>query len=443
MFRRLSAAALAALTLGAAAPPAATPQAMIAQSRSTLANGDFLGAARIADAAAAQFPTSADAVLLAANFVRDRYGLSAALPWYDRVLQLDPKTITGRLDKAAALGDAGRTVEMLATTREVLALDPKNAGAFILQSMLAARAGKWELARSLYQHSAGRLDAVPAVMLLRGAIGINTGGNEGAIAALRALVDAQPGHRPARHLLALALWRAHDAQGTIDTLKPISGDGDSWAQMLMARACEAVGDRLGAAILLDRAAAGSGRSGWASGTPGDAAMAGGRWNDAVAAYTAQANTRFSIPTAFRLLDALNRKGDTAAAETVMATLVEQYPASTPVLRLAAQDALGRREWGRATTALELARLRMGDGDAQLLADRAWARFERGRTSEARDLSAQAYALTPGRATVAASYGWFLAKSGDAAAGVPLLRKAVAMDPGFAPFAQQLAEAQRQ
>ncbi len=442
MFRRLSVLAIAVLAIGAAPAPTVTPQALIAQSRATLDRGDFLAAARIAENAAAQFPANADAVLLAANFMRDRYGLSAALPWYDRVLQLDPKNLTARLDKAAALGDAGRTTEMLDLTREVLALDPKNAGAFILQAMLAARAGQWELARSLYQHANGRMDAVPAVMLLRGAIGLNTGGTEGAIAALRGLVDAQPMNRPARHLLALALWRAHDAQGTIETLKPISDDGDAWAQLLMARACETVGDRLGAAILLDRAAAGGTRSAWASGTPGDAAMAAGRWNDAAAAYTAQANSRFAMPTAFRLIDALNRKGDRVAGETVMATMVEQFPASAPVLRLAAADALSRGEWGRAATALELARLRIGDGDAQLLADRAWASFERGRRSEARDLAARAYALGPARATIAASYGWFLAQSGDRAGGAVLLRKAVAMAPGFAPFAEKLAQAER-
>ncbi len=428
MFRRLSTPLLAALSIGAAPPqvPAqATPQALIAQSRALLDHGDFIGAYRVAETAAAQFPASADAVLLAANFIRDRYGLAAALPWYDRVLLLDPKNITARLDKAAAQGDAGQTLEMLRTTREVLTLDPRNAPAFILQAMLAARAGRWELARTLYEHATGRMDAVPAVMLLRGAIGIQTGGTEAAIAALRGLVDAQPGNRPARHLLALALWRSHDAQATIDTLKPIADDGDVWAQLLMARACEAVGDRVGAAILLDRAAA-----------PGSGMRTEpGR----VDATTAQANIRFAPPVAFRLIDALNRAGDTSAGETVMATLVEQFPATPAVLHLAANDALARGEWGRAITALQLARLRTGDGDAQLLIEQAWAHSARGQRSDARDLAARAYALMPSHAAVTAGYGWLLAQSGDRSGGAALLRKAVAMAPGYAPFATKLAE----
>jgi cellulose synthase operon protein C len=418
----------AGLLLVGAAPPAPTPQAMIAQSRATLAQGDFVGAYRIAEAAAARFPENADAVLLAANFIRDRYGLTASLPWYDRVILLDPANISARLDKAAALGDSGRTVEMLALTRDVLARDPKNSAAFILQSVMAARAGKWELARGLYEHARGRMDSIPAVMLLRGAIGIETGGTEGAIAALTPLVAAQPGNRPARRLLALALWRAKDAQGAIDTLKPISNDGDAWAQLLMARACESVGDRLCAAILLDRVAAGTG------------SLGSGGTN--VAAQTGAANVRFNQTNAFRLIDALNRAGSVKPAETVMATLIEQFPASPPALRLAASDALARSEWGRATTALELLRLRSGDGDAQLLADLAWAKAGLGAKADARDLSARAYALAPFKPSIAAGAGWFAAQAGDRANGIALLDKAVAMAPGYAPFAAKLAEVRK-
>lgn len=422
VFRRASA-LLCLLAIGAAPPPE-TPQSLVAQSRATLARGDFVGAYRIAEAAAAKYPASADAVLLAANFVRDRYGLTASLPWYDRVIALDPANLSARLGKAAALGDSGQTVSMLAVTREVLARDPKNPVAFVLLATMAARAGKWELARGLYEHARGRMDNVPAVMLLRGAIGIETGGIEGAIAALSGLVTAQPGNRPARRLLALALWRAKDAQATIDTLKPISDDGDVWAQLLMARACEAVGDRQCAAILLDRVAAGGGGS---AGGPG------------VAALTGAANIRFTQPVAFRLIDALNRSGDVKAAETVTATLIEQFPASLPALRLAANDALARREWGRAATALELVRLRGGDGDAQTLADLAWAKAGLGAAGEARDLSARAFALAPSKASIAASAGWFAARAGDRAGGTALLEKAVAMAPGYAPFATKLAE----
>jgi cellulose synthase operon protein C len=418
---------IAAMTLlvSAAPPPQPTAAAQVAQSRALLEKGDFIGAYLLAERTIAQFPQDPGAMLLAGNLVRDRYGLTAALPWYDRVLEINPRSVAAMIDKAAALGDAGRTVEMLAMTRQVLAVDPKQPMAFFLQSVLAARADKWDLARALYERTRGQLDAVPAVMLLRGALGLKTGGLESAIAALRPLVAAQPGNRAARHLLGLALLRGGDAQGAIDTLKPISNDGDSWAQTVMARACEAVGDRLGAAILLDRAAnpVSTGRAGLAL----DVAMTA-------------ANTRFTPASGFHLIDAFNRAGDAKRGEDAMATLVDQFPASLPVLKLAASDALSRREWGRAATTLELTLVRGGKGDAQALGDLAWARFNLGDTAAARDLAAQAYALSPGNAGIAAGYGWFLAQAGDKPGGVALLQKAVTLAPGYAPFQAKLADA---
>jgi len=424
---RASGAGVAALLMLGAAP-APTAPALIEQSRTLLAKGDFAGAVAVSDRAVALYPRDADALLLAGNLVRDRYGLSAALPWYDRVRATAPRKVNALIDQAATLGDAAHTIAMLDVTRDITDIDPKNAMVPFLQAVLAARAGKWDVARAAYYRTRGQLDTVPAVQLLRGAIGVQTGANESAVAALQPLVDAQPRNRHARRLLALALWRSGDAQATIDVLKPISDDGDAWAQLLMARACETVGDRLGAAILLDRAATQSARRPSATLD--------------VASATQAANVRFTVPAAFRLIDALNRSGDTKAGEAVLATLITQYPASLPALRLAASDALARREWGRAATALELVRVRSGDGDAQLLADLGWAWFNLGRRTEARDLGGRAYALAPGNAAFAASYGWFRTQTGDRAGGIALLQKAVTIAPIYAPFRAKLAEAMR-
>ncbi len=421
---RLRLAALALLLIGAAAPQP-TPEALVLQSRGLLEKGDFIGAYTLAERTVAQFPRDANAVLLAGNFVRDRYGLAAALPWYDRVLEIDPRNLAALIDKAAALGDAGQAEAMLETTRQAIAIDPKQPMPFFLQAVLAARADKWDLARTLYERTRGSLDSLPAVMLLRGALGLKTGGLEGAIAALRPLVAAQPGNRAARRMLGLALLRGGDAQGAIEALKPISNDGDSWSQTVMARACEAVGDRVGAAVLLDRAA-----------NP----VSAGRIAVALPVATMAANTRFTPATGFRLIDAFNRAGDAKSGADAMATMVGQYPASLPVLRLAASDALARQEWGRAATALELIVMRGGKGDAQALIDLGWARLALGDAAAARDLGRAAYTLSPASAAVAAGYGWFSAKTGDKAAGVALLEKALAIAPDYAPFRAKLAEA---
>ncbi|CAN5385431.1 hypothetical protein BH09PSE3_BH09PSE3_18990 [soil metagenome] len=442
MASRLSVLLVFAL-LGAAPPSQSQPSQLIAAARARLDANDFAGAVTYSGRALALAPRDPAVLLLAGNLVRDRYGMAAALPWYDRVLEVRPSAIPALIDKAATLGDMGQSVAMLGLTRQILALDPKQPIALYLQAVLAARAGKWEVARGLLYRTGGRIDNSPAVMILRGAASIETGANETAIAALNPLVAMQPGNRYARRLLALALWRSDDDQGALDMLAPIADDGDAWVLTVMARAAETVGDRTRAASLLDRAANASVQHArWQGGGAGDDLMAAGQWQAAAAAYTQSANARFTEPTAFRLIDALNRSGQDDKAGVVLATLVVQHPASLPALRLAASDALGRREWGRAATALGAIRNRVGDTDALMLGNLGWARFNLGQRAEAVALARRAYAISPASDLAAANYGWFLSDTGKKAAGIALLQKAVATNPGYAPYRAKLAEAQR-
>lgn len=430
------------LLLGAATPPE-TAQRLVASARGRLAANDFSGALVLSQRAVALAPRDPAVLLLAGNLVRDRYGPMAALPWYDRVLQIDPENVFALSDKAATLGDSGQSIAMLAVTRRILALTPGQPIALYQQAVLAARAGQWGSSRALLDRTGGAFARVPAVMLLRGAIALQTGATETAIAALNSLVEIQPGNRHARRLLGLALWRSEDDQGALDTLQPIAEDGDSWVLTVMARAAENLGDRVRAANLLDRAANAPAQPvAWQGGGPGDAMMASGQWPAAVVAYTEKANVRFTVPTALRLIDALNRVGQVESAGAVMTTLVLQNPASLPVLRLAASDALGRHEWARAATALAVVRNRVGDHDAFMLGNLGWAYFNLGYSDKAIQYSRKAYELAPANALAAANHGWFVHRGGNRQAGLALLQKAVAIAPDAAPFRRKLAEAQR-
>lgn len=386
----------ALLLIGAAQPQKPDPKVgdLLDAARVRLDQNDFTGALALSDRALRVAPRDPAALLLAGNLVRDRYGLTAALPWYDRVLQLQPDNIDALIDKAATLGDTGQTVAMLAVTRQVLALDPRQPMALFLQSTLAARAAKWDLALGLLYRTGGALDDLPAVMLLRGAIAVQTGANEVAIAALNPLVQLQPNNRHARRLLGLALWRSDDDQGALDTLQPIADDGDTWVLMVMARASETLGDRARSVVLLDRASV----------RPQRPAL------QEAGTYLQNANTRFTQATAFRLIDALSRSGQDEKAGAVMTTLIIQNPASLPALRLAANDALARGEWTRAATALESVRNRVGDTDAIMLGNLAWARFNLGYGAQARVLARKAYDLAPANAFNAANYAQFLSRT---------------------------------
>ena len=145
---------------------------------------------------------------------------------------------------------------MLALTRRVLSLDQRNSRAWFLQAVMAARAGRFDLARSLLARTSGRLDGEPAVMLLRGLIDLHDGAHEQAIDRLSDLIDQQPANLVARKLLGAAYAQAKDHDGVIQTLRGLAGreDADSYTLTLFGRALEARGDRDAAAAMLDRAA---------------------------------------------------------------------------------------------------------------------------------------------------------------------------------------------
>ena len=152
---------------------------------------------------------------------------------------------------------------MLAATRAILAVDPKNPDAWLLQAALAARAGKYDLARSLYRRTGGALDDQPATLLLAGAVDLETGNAEQGVQRLQRLLVLQPDNAKARRLLASGQWRLGDAAAAAATLKPLAErpDADTYVLTLMAQALAQAGRprRRGRLFRAGRAAAGAAR----------------------------------------------------------------------------------------------------------------------------------------------------------------------------------------
>lgn len=452
--------------------------------RARFGTGDVAGALAAADRAVALDPQNVDALIQSGNLLRDRYGYAAALPWYERALSVQPGNIAAMLERAATLGELGRNRDMLAQTRAVLVADSGNAQAFYLQAVLAARAGDWGLARSILYRIGPQLNGVPGFHLLAGVVDLAQGSEEQALNNLRAVVERQPDNMIARRLLGRTLWSSGDDRGAIDTLRPIADrpDADSYTLTVMGRACEHLGDRAAAGRYLDRAAqplrpaatsfaaAGHGpvadmrqlvalgRVGEAidiaqgieranPGSPGammlvgDTLGAAGRWRDASEAYRRAANLQFSEGIALRLIDALRRAGDSAAALAVVNVFVTQYPKSIAARLLASDAALAGKQWDRAGGLLDGVRAALGDRNATLLNNLGWVRSNQNRGGDAVTLARAAYLLNPNSPPVAASYGWFANNTGDRATGVALLEKAVALAPDIPAYRARLAKAQ--
>lgn len=451
------------------------------------ANGELAGALRAADQAVAANPLNDEAIMLRGELTRSQYGLRAALPWFDRAIELDGNNVAARLERAATLGDMGALKAMLSETRRVLYLSPDNAMAYYLQAMLAARARNYPLARSLFQRTGGRLDEQPAAMLLAAAIADQTGDRSQAINRLSHLVDLQPDNDKARRLLAAVKWRAGDAAGTIETLRPLANrqDADSYSLSLMGNALAKLGDGAAASVYLTRAAqlggkaasallalptdagalgalrsAAAARPGDAKaqidlirallaaglggealsrarelqaanpGAPdasilvGDALGIQGQFGAAAEQYRRAANIAFTEPTAMRMIEALQRSGQGDAAGKVLSLFLQQNPNSVAAQLLSASRYLEARQWPQAIAAYERLRRQLGDTDAVMLNNLAWAYSEQGDFAHGLPIARKAWLLDRDNPATTDTLGWLLFKSGtDKARGLTLLQRA--------------------
>jgi cellulose synthase operon protein C len=387
-----TAAVFIALFAIAAGPPSkpSPSQNRVIEARVLLSKGNIDGAAQSLEAALALDPKNTDALLYAGNMVRDRYGLLAALPWYDRLLAIRPDHRDATFEKAATLGDAGRSTEMLAVSRQLLGLSKHNAQALYLQAVLAARAGKWDLSRTIFDRADDRLDGIAGTALLRALQMLQAGANDRAIAQLRPVLSALPCNIKVRRLLGLALWRSGSGGDAIDVLQPLAARGDSYALYITGRAWEAQGNRAAAAEALDRAA----RAG------------GGDLNAAML----------------------------AALDAFLTT----NPANASAQRAAADRAMSRGEWEAAAAIYASLATRLGNRDPLRLVNAGWAEIGRAQPDAAVEFGRRAYALAPMNPLATASYGAFLVRAGKAADAVPLLEKAVAMVPSDVRLTQELA-----
>jgi cellulose synthase operon protein C len=454
-----------------------------------IATGDWGKAVSATDRAVALAPKSADILTLRALLIREQYGLTASLPWFERALALDPNYIPAIIEMAATLQDAGRAKAALAMTRRALSLAPGLPRAYLLQAILAARAEHYDLARSLLQRTHGALDGQAATRLLRGVLHLQSGNATLAIEQLGPLLDAQPLNLRARLLLARAYYLDRQFGEAEKVLFPLveRADANSYALTLAARIHEALGHPQLAQGFLARAAAptrgvsevfrGAGDPGAVAslaatapiaadpnarairaflqagqvdaalsrartvaaanpGAPaaqmmlGDVLLARNLSREAALAYQRAANMRFSEDVALRLVHAWQRAGDPAQAQRVLALYVLQNPANVESLRLVTAYYLAANDAARAMPLLESLRARVGDNDAVLMTNLAWAWIDRGDAAKALPFAARAYRLNPASAVTSDVLGWALFRANVRIADArDLLEKAIAMAPG--------------
>tara|TARA_R110002124_G_scaffold62936_4_gene171901 strand:+ start:644 stop:2647 length:2004 start_codon:yes stop_codon:yes gene_type:complete len=462
--------------------------------------GDQAGATNAVDQAVKLDPKNIRALQYRGELLRFQFGLGAALPWFERALEIDPNDVPLLMEYAATLGDMGRMTDMLVVARRIISLDGSNPRAFFMQAVLAARAGQYGLARRLMQQTGGVIDNVPAVLLVQGIIEHGEGNYNAAIDKFNRLVSIQPDNRQAQDLLARSLYLAGSASDAVDVLKPqVNRSGaDSYALWLAGRALEAIDERGQAAAVLNRAAIhDSGREsaimaeaplsvlqaeaqrnandarivvpyiralydadnfGMAfteakrlqAGNPGvsdahilvaDVAAAMGNYDEALDALEQARSIRFSEPVMLRLVEVLRAKGEMQKSGETLVQYLRYNPSNIAGLRWMAYSHLETKSWATAAYILENLRKRIGDNDALIMAGLTEAYTGLGQTEKAIAAGRIAYRVQPSSPVVSHLYGLALmadpARRRDA---ISLLKKAVVIMPDNPGYRQSLRRA---
>jgi cellulose synthase operon protein C len=428
------------------------------------------------------------ALELRGRLVRTQFGLVAALPWFERGLQINPNDVPLLEEYGTTLGEVGRYRDMLAQARKIISLDGNNPKAFYMQAVIAARGGNYELARRLMGRVTGPFGELAGPRLLMAIIEYEMGNANQSVDILEQLVEAQPYNLKMRLLLAQVLHKAGDHEEAWDVLAKLveRPDADSYTLILAGRILEALGERGKASQKLQRAAFVTNLKGGilpeaspmaaaaddASHHPrdatkviphvrlllaandiaqartevsrliegsqgvadahilaGDIEMAAGNSSAAVAAYERARSISFSTPLMIRLVNAYRRAGKGDSARKLLSDFLVFNPSSLQALRLVAYDHLDNKRWKEAVPVLLAVRDRLGFNDAILNANLARAYAGTGDNAAAIREAKLAYRITPASPMATFAYGKILYDAGkDARWARALLRKANKLAP---------------
>lgn len=395
-------------------------------------------------------PDNPQALQYRAQLVRDSQGMLASLEWFEQALAIDPENTDLLYDYAATLGELGRAHDMLRVVREIATIAPGNRRIYYLQAVLAARAEKYELARSLLLRTSKQVQEMPAAMLLSGVIDIENGNYASAAQTLERLAAMQPDNRRVRELLARALYLGGNDEELVylfeeDARHPV---GSLYLKTLVGRAFEAMDQREKAAYFLDmvakpvsgnlivipagteldvaeargsergvdalqlvraRISGASGRPATSAAEPflkkfegsadalslaGDAAFADRRFRLAIERYQKASFVRRPWIMSRKLMKAYAASGDQEAAMRLLVDYFTGDPANVEAAGELARFAMANNDWDGAAIFLDHALTNGSYRDPYLLVKRARVALELGDTSTALEAADAAYVIMP-------------------------------------------------
>ena len=250
-----------------------------------LSQGNIARARELAEKSAAIKPRGLGSYLVAADIAVTEGKPAAALAAYESALQRFPESRAALLGKIGVLGGLGKIAELRPLVDKAMQKAPGDADLIYLKARIAAEDGEWDDVRSTLQPLEARLESLPLANTLYSQALIELGQVEQARMRLNSQILREPSDRPARMLLADAKLRLKDADGAVETMRPIAARPDATpAEMAMvAKAAKAAGIPINEVArsqgieLVPRAIADAL-------SRGDAAIKAGNWSGAIGAY---------------------------------------------------------------------------------------------------------------------------------------------------------------
>lgn len=332
--------------------------------------GAVADAEAMAAKAAEVDPNAIDTLLVQGQMAVRRGDLNKALGHYARAGKLYPVSLAALTGQAAVLGDLGRFDEMQPVIDRAAALAPKNPTVVFLRARAAAGRKDWAGVRTLLQPIEAGIGQADPLRVIYGEALLRIGEEEQAIAQLRPVLRAFPGHRDAAILLAEAMLTGGDARGALDVLKPFADHPAARNEelALAAKAAKAAGDPA-AQRYAQRASQPAVEAAGRDLVYADAAMRAGNWAGAAEAYQ-------------RILDRTDGRNPLVLNNMAFAQLMlGNHPAANAFADRALKEA---------------------PNNPSVLDTAGWVRFKTGGDkAKARDLLRRAAGLAPGNSAIRA------------------------------------------
>lgn len=279
-----------------------------------LGNGALVRARELADQAIEVGPNQIDALLADGRVAVAEGDLGTALDAFAAARAAYPESRAALLGEAGVLGDLDRLDEMEQLIERAAEEGPDDPTVVYLRGRLAGERGEWAEVRRLFQLNERRLASRDDAQILYAEALLELGQGELARARLRPVMRRDPRNVYARRLLTRALIATGDGDGALATIRPLAErtEASQGDLSLAARAADLAGaDR--AVEYRRRARMPSPENIAADIASADAALRARNWRDAIAAYervveaTGEANVLVLNNLAFALGEAGNEQ----------------------------------------------------------------------------------------------------------------------------------------